>query len=66
MRRMVHLVWSKDTGDNESKSICEFLVQAYYQLYIDIPAPTEKDLARLIVRNLITYVSRIGVSRFVC
>ena len=54
IKRMVHLIWSKDMGDSESKSIKEYLVNAYQQLYIDVAAENEKDAVRSIVRNLIT------------
>lgn len=54
IRKMVHLVWSKDTGDNESKSIRECLIQAYCQLFVMLPIGVEKDRARAVVRNLIT------------
>lgn len=62
LKSMVHLVWSKDTGDSESKSIREHLVQAYYHLYVDIGAQTEKDAIKIVVRNLITLTFRSTVA----
>ena len=52
LRKMVHLIWSKDVGDNESKSIKEHLVQAYSHLYLEVYAADSKDEIKKIVKNL--------------
>ncbi|KAF9959343.1 Condensin complex subunit [Modicella reniformis] len=62
IRKMVHLVWMKDNGD-EAKSVRSRLVECYWQIYL---APddnlTEKDNTALIARNLVslTYGSTLA------
>ncbi|KAG0208089.1 Condensin complex subunit [Mortierella sp. GBA30] len=62
IRKMVHLVWMKDNGD-EAKSVRSRLVECYWQIYL---APesnlTDKENTALIARNLIslTYGSTLA------
>lgn len=62
IRKMVHLVWMKDNGD-EAKSVRSRLVECYWQIYL---APddtlTEKENTALIARNLVslTYGSTLA------
>ncbi|KAG0090671.1 Condensin complex subunit [Podila epicladia] len=62
IRKMVHLVWMKDNGD-EAKSVRARLMECYWQIYL---APddnlTEKENTALIARNLVslTYGSTLA------
>ncbi|KAF9195978.1 Condensin complex subunit [Haplosporangium sp. Z 11] len=62
IRKMVHLVWMKDNGD-EAKSVRSRLVECYWQIYL---APddslTDKENTALIARNLVslTYGSTLA------
>ncbi|KAF8935517.1 armadillo-type protein [Dissophora ornata] len=62
IRKMVHLVWMKDNGD-EAKSVRGRLMECYWQIYL---APddslTEKENTALIARNLVslTYGSTLA------
>ncbi|KAF9583373.1 Condensin complex subunit, partial [Lunasporangiospora selenospora] len=62
IRKMVHLVWMKDNGD-EAKSVRTRLMECYWQIYL---APddsiTEKENTALVARNLVslTYGSTLA------
>ncbi|KAF9428681.1 Condensin complex subunit [Podila epigama] len=62
IRKMVHLVWMKDNGD-EAKGVRARLIECYWQIYL---APddnlTEKENTALIARNLVslTYGSTLA------
>ncbi|KAG0336529.1 Condensin complex subunit [Podila humilis] len=62
IRKMVHLVWMKDNGD-EAKGVRSRLIECYWQIYL---APddklTEKENTALIARNLVslTYGSTLA------
>ncbi|KAF9352012.1 Condensin complex subunit [Mortierella sp. NVP85] len=62
IRKMVHLVWMKDNGD-EAKSVRNRLMECYWQIYL---APddnlSEKENIALIARNLVslTYGSTLA------
>ncbi|KAI3634184.1 hypothetical protein MIR68_007788 [Amoeboaphelidium protococcarum] len=36
VKKVLYLVWSKDTGDMESRSIREHVLQAFHSLYLDL------------------------------
>jgi condensin complex subunit 1 len=57
IKKMIHLVWSKDSGDKETTSIKEHLIQSFLKIYIDINAENEDDRTTQIVQNLVKYVS---------
>ncbi|KAF9117197.1 Condensin complex subunit [Mortierella sp. AM989] len=62
IRKMVHLVWMKDNGD-ESKSVRSRLMECYWQIYLaPDDALTEKENTALIARNLVslTYGSTLA------
>eukprot|EP00158_Paraphelidium_tribonemae_P009686 Partr_v1_DN28930_c0_g1_i5_m25543 putative Regulatory subunit of the condensin complex, a complex required for conversion of interphase chromatin into mitotic-like condense chromosomes. The condensin complex probably introduces positive supercoils into relaxed DNA in the presence of type I topoisomerases and converts nicked DNA into positive knotted forms in the presence of type II topoisomerases (By similarity) len=54
IQKMVHLIWSKDVADNESKSVKECLINSYKELLLDVDAIDDKDLAKKVAKNLIT------------
>ncbi|KAI1319898.1 Condensin complex subunit [Mortierella claussenii] len=62
IRKMVHLVWMKDNGD-EAKSVRSRLMECYWQIYL-APDDTlsEKENTALIARNLVslTYGSTLA------
>lgn len=54
IRKMVHLVWSKDSGSDESKGIRGRLIDCYRSLYLaPIPSLSTKDNVSLATRKLI-------------
>jgi condensin complex subunit 1 len=56
---MVHLIWSKDTGSDESKGVRARLIECYRMLYLaPVTALSHKDNVNLIARRLIRYVVR--------
>ncbi|KAF9345500.1 Condensin complex subunit [Mortierella sp. AD094] len=62
IRKMVHLVWMKDNGD-EAKSVRSRLMECYWQIYLaPDDALTEKENTALIARNLVslTYGSTLA------
>ncbi|KAF9276148.1 Condensin complex subunit [Mortierella alpina] len=62
IRKMVHLVWMKDNGD-EAKSVRSRLVECYWQIYLAPESSlTEKENTALIARNLVslTYGSTLA------
>lgn len=54
VRKMIHLIWSKDSGDKESNSIKEYLIQNFIRIYIDCNSVDNRERTRTIVRNLIS------------
>ncbi|KAF9919096.1 Condensin complex subunit [Lobosporangium transversale] len=59
IRKMVHLVWMKDNGD-EAKSVRSRLMECYWQIYL---APddtlTEKENTAVIARNLVSTLAEL-------
>ncbi|RKP07607.1 chromosome condensation complex protein, partial [Thamnocephalis sphaerospora] len=54
IRKMVHLIWSKDTGSDESKGIRGRLIDCYKNLYLTpVTALSAKDNVNLVARRLI-------------
>lgn len=62
IRRLIHLIWSKDTGDQETKSIREHVLLAFQALFLDVDAPTETDRTRFIVRHLISLTTQCSLA----
>lgn len=53
MRKLLHLIWTKDSSDIESRGVREHVISAYQQLYIDNVSSTEKDHHKKVAKNLI-------------
>ncbi|KNC98205.1 condensin subunit YCS4 [Spizellomyces punctatus DAOM BR117] len=53
VRKMVHKVWDKDTGESERLSVRDHLIKSYFALYFE-PPPSRRDPAEAIADNLIT------------
>lgn len=48
VKKLLYLIWSKDLGDNESKSIKEVVINAYFELFFDF------DNLELVFENLVS------------
>ncbi|KXS19739.1 hypothetical protein M427DRAFT_152232 [Gonapodya prolifera JEL478] len=58
IRRMVHLIWSKDNNSEEGgKTIRDHLLDTYGELYFTAQGATEKEKTQIIVNNLIRLTS---------
>ncbi|KAI9593024.1 armadillo-type protein [Syncephalis fuscata] len=55
IRRMVHLIWTKDAGADETKGVRGRLIDCYKSLYLSpIPSLSTKDNINLMARKLIS------------
>lgn len=61
VRKMVHKIWDKDTGDNESGSVREHSMKSYESLFMDPPEGT-RPVEVVIAENLVTLTQRMNLA----
>jgi condensin complex subunit 1 len=61
VRKMVHKIWDKDTGDKEAGSIREVLIKSFYDIHMD-PPETNEPINMVIARNLIHLVGSMDLA----
>ena len=63
IRKMVHLIWTKDDGSEEGKGVKQRLFQAYTDLYFTAdPALSKADKAKQIVKNLFKLTENVTLA----
>ena len=61
VRKMVHKIWDKDTGDNEAGSIREHLISCFYDIHMNPPeSPISEE--KLIADNLVDLIGEMDLS----
>jgi condensin complex subunit 1 len=61
VRKMVHKIWDKDTGDKEAGSIREVLIKSFYDIHMD-PPETNEPINIVIASNLIHLVGSMDLA----
>jgi len=63
IKKMVHLIWTKDDGSEEGRGIKQCLFQAYTDLYFTAdPALSKADKAKHVVKNLFSLTESVTLA----